>query len=314
MKKIIVSKEGAGLRLDVYLTTKVDYLSRSWIQKLIREEKVKLNDKPARSSQKLKAGDKVSGGFDLPPEISLEPDPAPGKNIEVVFENDDFLVIDKPAGLVVHPSSATPSGTLVNWLIWKYPEIKNVGESELRPGVVHRLDKDTSGLMVIAKNQNSFGWLKAAFQKREVRKRYYALVAGVLEKDEGIISYPIGRSSHDPTHQIAYLAKNKIPLSAKQAITEWRVVKRYAGFTFLELTPKTGRMHQLRVHLKAIGHPVAGDEKYGSRPLAPKNLGRMFLHSFGLSFENPRGEKFSFSAPLPADLEIVLKNLPYVVK
>lgn len=320
-KKFTVAKDEAGMRLDLFLTERLpaqaglEDFSRSWIQVLIERGNVRVGRRKPVKSYKLKVGENVFVTPEPPPEISLEPDRSLDDKIKIVFENKDFVVVNKPAGLVTHPSSSTPRGTLVNWLLWRYPTIRSIGEDRLRPGLVHRLDKNTSGLMVVARNQASFQWLKKAFQRRAVRKNYYALVHGALEQDKGIISYPIARSRRDPTRQVAYRSQKEAPPTAKPALTNWRVLKRYAGFTLLELTPKTGRMHQLRVHLKAIGHPVAGDDKYAPRKLRPpKNLTRMFLHAFSLEFENPRAEKFSFSAQLPAGLRRILKNLPSVLE
>jgi len=329
-QKFKISKEEAGLRLDVFLTGRQEDLSRSWIQKLIEKGNVRIGPAKPNQKYKLKEGETVTFTPELPPEISLDPDQSLDNKIGIVFENDNFLVINKPAGIVVHPSSTTPNGTIVNWLLWRYPKIKRVGDpsmrsgqANLRPGLVHRLDKETSGLMVVAKNQKTFRWLKQRFQNRQVTKKYLALVVGLVEEDTGIISYPVGRSKKDPTKQTVY--KTKAPLESpaspdeqasrgwRPAETHWRVEKRFPEFTYLELTPKTGRMHQIRVHLKSIGHPVAGDEKYADRDSGPKHLGRMFLHSSFLGFTTPQGEKFSFNAPLAAELKNALKNLPYVV-
>lgn len=317
--KFKVLKEEARMRLDLFLTMQFPEFSRSWIQKLIEKGNVLVGrSKATKSSYKLKVGETVGFTLELPPEISLEPDRALDAKIQIIFENDDFVVINKQAGVVVHPSSSTPKGTLVNWLVWKYPDILRIGDdpsagsgqANLRPGLVHRLDKETSGLMVIAKNQKIFRWLKNQFKDRKVNKKYLTLVVGEMKKDSGEISYPIGRSKSDPTRQVVFKGK-KIPASAREALTRWQVLKRFPGFTYLEVLPKTGRMHQIRVHLKTIGHPVAGDEKYGGRK--PKHLGRMFLHASFLSFTSLGGEKFSFTSPLIEDLEKALKNLPFMV-
>lgn len=309
-----VQKNDAGTRLDVFLAVRFPDFSRAWIQKLIEKGNVRVGRRKPEKSYKLKVGENIFFTPELPPEISLEPDPTLDSKVQIVFENDDFLVIAKPAGLVVHPSSSTPKGTLVNWLLWKYPDIKTVGEDKLRPGIVHRLDKETSGLMVIAKNQKTFTWLKRQFQDRKVTKRYLALVVGEVEDESGEINWPIGRSKQDPTKQVVYKSR-AAPESAREAVSYWRVIKRFPDYTYLEVVPTTGRMHQIRVHLKTIGHPVVGDLKYGdpSASSGPKHLGRMFLHASQLSFIGPTGERFSFSLPLPAELENALKNLPYML-
>ena len=312
--KFEVLKDEAGTRLDIFLTVLFPDFSRSWIQKLIEEGNVRVGNRKPDKDYKLKTGENVFFTPELPPEISLEPDRTLDAKIQIVFENNDFVVIAKPAGIVVHPSASTPSGTVVNWLLWKYPEIKIVGEDKLRPGIVHRLDRETSGLMVVAKNQKTFTWLKRQFQDRKVTKRYLVLAMGEVKEDSGEIKWPIGRSRQDPTKQVVYKSKGSVPESAREAVSYWRVIKRFPGFTYLEVVPTTGRMHQVRVHLKATGHPVAGDEKYGSvRRELPKHLGRMFLHASQLSFLGPTGERFSFTLPLPGELENALKNLPYMI-
>lgn len=320
-EKFKVLEEDAGTRLDVYLAYKLPEFSRSWIKKLIENGNAKVGGKKAKASQKIKTGNAVSFLAEMPPEISLEPDPTLDSKIDIVFENKNFLVIQKPSGIVVHPSSSTPKGTVVNWLLYKYPRIKSVGDMadspdkiNLRPGIVHRLDKETSGLMVIAKNQRNFEWFKEQFKDRSVTKKYLVLAAGLIEKDGGEIKYPIGRSRNDPTKQVAYKTKSNTPPYAKEAITYWQVIKRFPDYTYLEVAPKTGRMHQIRVHLKAIGHPVAGDKKYSDASTRqPKHLGRMFLHASYLGFKAANGEKFSFNSPLPQDLSNALKNLPFMV-
>lgn len=309
-----VTPEYAGERLDVFLHVKYFDFSRSWIQKLIKKGKATVNGKKAEPSTKLKESGVVNFELELPPEISLEPDGSLADKIKIIFENDDFLVINKPAGVSVHPSSTEPKGTVVNWLIYHYPPIKTVGDSlengNIRPGLVHRLDKDTSGVMVIAKNQKIFLWLKKQFQTRQVTKKYITLVNGQPPEDSGQVELNITRSKTDPTKNVVSSLKN----IGRYGLTYWKVIRRYPDHTLLEATAKTGRMHQIRVHLKSAGWPVAGDKKYGLTRLDPKHLGRMFLHAEYLSFKSPSGEKFSFNAPLPPELEECLRNIPFVVK
>lgn len=330
MRKFHIEKEYAGSRLDVFLHNQYLDFSRAWIQKLIKKGNAKVNPALARKSgasdkniaaYKLKAGDVVEFAPEFPPEISLEPDKSLGDKIEIIFEDEDFIVINKPPGISVHPSSSETKGTVVNWLIYHFPKIKSVGDSlengNVRPGIVHRLDKETSGVMAIAKNQKAFLLLKKQFHDHTVTKKYVALVDGTPKEDSGKIDSNIARSKTDPTKNVATKSKNE----GRYALTFWKVVKRYPDHTFLEITPKTGRMHQIRVHLKSIGLPVAGDKKYlpnSGRSCAknknPKHLGRMFLHAEYLSFKNANGEKMSFSAPLPSDLANCLRNLIYVIK
>ena len=313
-KEMRVGSEYNGWRLDVFLRAHYLDFSRSWLQKLIKKGNALTNSKKAKPDTRLKTGDVVLFKLALPPEISLEPDSSLGEKIKIIFENDDFLVIDKPTGLSAHPSSTEPKGTLVNWLLYHFPAIKSVGEmiesGNIRPGIVHRLDKDTSGVMVVAKNQKSFLWLKSQFQNHKVVKKYLALVNGMPEKENGTIDFNIARSRTDPTKNVAL----KIKTDGRYAITRWLVVKKFSSHTLLEITPETGRMHQIRVHLKAAGWPVSGDKKYGQPSKDPKHLGRMFLHAEYLSFTSPNGEKFSFNSPLPRELEDCLRNIPFVVR
>ena len=315
-----VSKEYAGFRLDVFLRAHFLDFSRAWIQKLIKKGNARINNKPASASKKLIATDIVSFDAELPPEISLEPDGSLDEKIKVIFENEDFLVIDKPSGISSHPSQSEKERTIVNWLLFHYPPIKSVGDflekENIRPGIVHRLDKDTSGAMVVAKNQKMFLHLKKQFQNHTVEKKYVALVNGSPKEDSGKIDLNIARSKSDPTKNTcptAGAAAVKSKTEGRYALTYWKVLKKYPDHSLLEVMPKTGRMHQIRVHLKAISLPVSGDKKYGIKGKDPKHLGRMFLHAEYLSFKNLYGEKMSFSAPVPDDLKLVLKNLPFVI-
>jgi len=309
-----------GMRLDVFVNSHIEEFSRAWVQKLIKKGSVEVNGKKRPSSFKVSKGAHVLVSVEFPQEISVEADPHVKPAPTILFEHADFVVLDKPAGLVVHPSPSTLSGTLVNWLLANYPEIKGVGEEEFRPGIVHRLDKETSGLMVVARNQDMFIWLKNEFKKRRVKKTYTALVMGEFSENNGTITFPIGRAKSDPTKQRAYKNPKSIPPGARDAITHWRVIKRYADTTLLEVTPTTGRTHQIRVHLRAIGYPVVGDTKYTLKgKKGPKHIGRLFLHASSLSFTGPHtstehGETFTFTSHLSKDLDSALKNLPFVVK
>ena len=261
MKEIKVSTDSAGLRLDVFLRKHYPDLSRSWIQKLIKKGRVQINGRTAGASKKLTTSQVIQFDLELPPEISLEPDGSLGDKIKIVFENEDFLVIDKTAGISVHPSASEHKRTIVNWLLYHHPPIKSVGDDKIRPGLVHRLDKETSGLMVVAKNQKMFACLKNQFKKHQVVKKYLALVNGGPATNSGRITSNIVRSRSDPTKNTI----SKIKTVGRTALTFWKVLKRYAGYTLLEVTPKTGRTHQIRVHLKSIGLPISGDKKYCSK-------------------------------------------------
>jgi len=217
-----------------------------------------------------------------------------------------MLVIDKPAGLVVHPINPEQDDTLVNGLIARYPEIKKVGDDALRPGIVHRLDKDTSGLMVVAKNNSAFECLKKQFQQRKVEKKYLALVMGKVKDKKGIITKAISLSKKDHRKRSALLDDK-----AKKAWTEYQVLKSFKDYTLLEVKPKTGRTHQIRVHLASIGHPIAGDKQYKfKRQPWPENLNRQFLHAAYLKFQLPDGKMMEFKSELPKDLEEVIGTVP----
>lgn len=215
------------------------------------------------------------------------------------------MILDKPAGLLVHPATRGENDTLVNGLIASYPEIKNVGDDPLRPGLVHRLDKDTSGLMVIAKNNRSFECLKKQFQERRIEKHYLALVYGRFKEKSGLIAKAITISKKDHRKRTALLDER-----AKKAETRYRVLKEYNDYTLLEVMPQTGRTHQIRVHLSSIGHPIAGDQQYQfKRQKAPAGLNRQFLHASYLKFQAPNGRVMEFKSELPEDLKKILNKI-----
>lgn len=225
----------------------------------------------------------------------------------VIFESDDFIVVNKPAGLAVHKGGSINGGTLVDWLIKKYPEIKKVGDDPaVRPGIVHRLDKETSGVMVVARAQKAFQELKKKFQTRQIEKTYMALVRGAVKQKRGVIDLPIGTLR---SHGVKRTVRQEHAKNIKTAATAFRVLERFPNATFVEVTPKTGRMHQIRVHFSAIGHPVFGDRLYGGKADVLPGLSRQFLHASSLSFSYPEGRRFQFSANLPDDLKAVLAVL-----
>ena len=243
-------------------------------------------------------------------QIKLEPDFNIPLNI--VYEDEDVIVINKQAGISVHPSINELSGTIANALIAKYPEIKNVGEDPVRPGIVHRLDKDTSGLLVVARNQKSFEFLKKEWQEGRVVKKYFALVWGCPKPESGKIESELVRSPKEFRKRIV-VKPGRNMLAGKSAITNYRVIKKYAYFSLVEVIPKTGRMHQIRVHMASIGHPIVGDKVYGKKRQMPEGLTRQFLHAYYLSFSLPAqaglfGRKLAFEADLPDDLKKVLTN------
>jgi len=301
-----VSSKDAGKRLDIFLSQTYKDISRSWLQKLIKTAHVQINGLVPNPRTTLKEGDQVTIELIDKPSISLEPEditPRP----TVVSENDDFIVVEKPAGIVVHPSAASPNGTLVNWLLLKYPEISGVGEDSTRPGIVHRLDKDTSGLMLVCRTQSSFNFFKEGFKERKISKSYTALVKGEMDNNEGSIMFPISRDPENPFKREALDVTYPLPQGAREAETYWAKIKSYSGLTLLEVIPKTGRTHQIRVHLAATGHPIVGDSLYRGPKL--DGFSRIFLHASKLEFEGPSGKKHSFVSPLPHELEEVLNKL-----
>lgn len=233
---------------------------------------------------------------------------------QIVYEDDNLLVLNKPAGLITHPKNISDTqDSVTDWLIEKHPELKSVGEPFVasgkevpRAGVVHRLDKDTSGLLLVAKNDKAFFYLKNLFQERKIKKHYLALVSGELKEPKGTISLPLGRIGLKRTTKIV----GKKLIDKKEAFTEYRTVKKFKGYTLLEVIPRTGRTHQIRVHLNSIGHPVAGDPVYGfKRSSNPKNLTRLFLHAYKLEFVTPDGNSLLVEAELPDDLQNVVNTL-----
>jgi 23S rRNA pseudouridine1911/1915/1917 synthase len=245
---------------------------------------------------------------------------------QIVFENEDYLIINKPAGLIVHGGPGIDGPVLTDWLRSKYPQIENVGDDPIRPGIVHRLDKEASGLMIITKTQKSFNYFKKQFQNRKVVKKYQALVHGKVSKDDDVINFPIKRSKDG--YKMAALPVSSETISDKQkpnnrdrgtvraqedskeAITKFNVLRRCINYTLLDVEIKTGRTHQIRVHFYAYGHPLLGDPLYHTKKYKVKNekvnLGRIFLVAYELSFKDPSGEKQNFKIKLPQDLQIFL--------
>ncbi len=310
--KIIITAEESGLRLDKFLVEKIKDCSRSFWQKAINDNLVLVNKKEVTPHYKIKEGDEIEILKRKVEKVIEEKkiDLSPDKNIkfDIVFENDNFLVINKPPGLTVHPSDGTPKGTLANGLLDKYPQLKDVGEDELRPGIVHRLDKDVSGLMVVAKNQKMFLHLKEQFKNREVKKEYLTLVYGVINKDYDEINLTIGRSK--TTGIMATGGENY-----KKAKTLFWVKKRFRNYTYLKVKILTGRTHQIRVHLRAVDHPVVGDKMYYLKKynnIKDFGLNRNFLHSYKLGFKNLEGEWVEFKEDLPDNLNNILKEIDIV--
>ncbi|MBI4322496.1 MAG: RluA family pseudouridine synthase [Chloroflexi bacterium] len=272
-------------------------LSRSHVQKLITSGRVLVDGKPAKPSTRLFAGARIRLEIPPPQPTELVPEAMP---IAVVYEDEDVIVVDKPAGLVVHPAPGHPAGTLVNALLARYPNLRI--SDTLRPGIVHRLDKDTSGLLVIARNDRAMARLTQQMKNRQVLKEYLALVHGMMRESEGVIDAPIGRHPKK-RKQMAVVEGGRL------AKTHFTVLARFSGYTVVRVRLETGRTHQIRVHFAWIGHPVAGDAVYGSRK-TDLPLARQFLHAQKLGFSLPSsGEYVEFASPLPPDLAVALDHL-----
>ena len=301
----IIFNETGKIRFDKWLAYKFPEKSREFFNNNIRAGNITLNNLKTKSSVKLKIGDAIEIKDKILEDQKIELIPNKKIKLKVVFENDDFLIIDKPAGLLVHPVTIKDTDTLANVIINKYPEIVGVGEDPLRPGIVHRLDKDTSGLIIIAKNQKTFESFKDKFQKREVHKTYFALVYGKLKNKEGEIDAPIARSKNKFNRRKISLDKD----TGKEAITRYEVEKEYKEVTLLKASPQTGRTHQIRVHLASMSNYVIGDNEYGSNKINNKyNIKRQFLHAFEISFTYKK-QKYHFESKLPLDLRKVLKEI-----
>ena len=289
--------ETADVRMDRYLDSVCPDLSRSRLQQLITQGNVTLDNKATtKAATKLKVGQLIVVTVPEPVESLLKPQNIP---LDVVYQDSDVIVVDKPAGLTVHPGPGHPDGTLVNALLALCPDLQGIGGT-VRPGIVHRLDKDTSGLMMVAKNEVAHRKLSDAMKAGECKKVYIALVHGNVSLDEAAIDAPIGR---DPANR----KRMAIVSTGREATTRYRVTQRLPGYTLLEATLVTGRTHQIRVHFASIGHPPVGDDVYGRTKTA---IARQFLHAHKLGFKLPSsGEYKEFESPLPQDLDSFLKKI-----
>lgn len=326
--QLTVPGEDAGKRLDAFLAERIDGWSRARLQKLVENEDVLVNSRPTRSSYKMREGDVVDIELTEGNTARFEPENIP---LDIVFEDDDLAVINKPAGMVVHPGAGISSGTLANAIAWHFKSeppafaegqsvgtdsgklpAADAGGSE-RVGIVHRLDKDTSGLIVVAKNIETQEALCAVFRDRNVQKSYIALVHGSPRENSGTIDRPITR---DRWHR----TKMTVAANGRQALTIWKIRERYEKFALLDVEIKTGRTHQIRVHLASINHPVVGDATYNEGrdnsiannevKKAVEHLGRFFLHSARLAFDHPKtGERLFFTSELPQELAQLLETL-----
>lgn len=321
----LIEEKDRNTRLDVYLAGRMPDLSRSQIQRLIGRSYVTVNGAAAKAGHKVQPGERVHVTVPPPEPSDIVPEPIP---LQVVYEDDQIIVINKPKGMVVHPAPGSRTGTLVNAVVAYTDDLSGIGGVE-RPGIVHRLDKDTSGLLVVAKTDAAHASLQTQIQARTAQRRYLALVWGETKFEEAVVDAPIGR--HPTDRQKQAVIKDTSRYTARKAVTHLRAIERFNGFTLLEARLDTGRTHQIRVHCAFIGHPVVGDPVYGSTKRAPTsapyqgavragsktdqrelarlidNLHGQALHAFSLEFDHPTtGKRLSFEVPPPPDIADLL--------
>lgn len=304
---LLVDESDESTRLDAYLASRIDGWSRARLQRLIEGGDVLVNSKQTKASYKVSAKDEIEVELTPPPSANFTPEDIP---VDIVYEDNQLIVVNKPAGLVVHPAAGVYSGTLANALAHHFQQLSNPGS--IRPGIVHRLDKDTSGLLVAAKTESAHEDLADQFRAREVFKSYVALVYGVVAAESGRIEQPIARDPRNRT-RMAVVA------GGRGALSLYKVRRRYDGFTLVDVELKTGRTHQIRVHLSWMKHPVVADELYSGgrennldvrRRALIRKLNRQFLHAEQLGFRHPAtGEEMRFTAPMPEALQHVLDKL-----
>ena len=299
MEEIEVKKEEEGKRLDSYIAGKKDEITRTTAQRLIEEENILVNNKKQKVSYKVLEGDLIQIIPEEIKEIEIKPQEIP---IEIIYEDNDIIVVNKPKGMVVHPANGNPDGTLVNAIMAICKDSLSGIGGELRPGIVHRLDKDTSGLLIIAKNDKAHVNMSEQIKNHQVKKTYIALVRGIVKENEATINMPIGRSTSDRKK----MAVNK---NGKEAITHIKVLKRYDKYTLLEVNIETGRTHQIRVHLSHIGYPIIGDYTYSNGKNEFGVVGQC-LHARKLEFKHPiTNKEITLEAPLPEYFEKIINEL-----
>ena len=297
-RELTAATEHAGVRLDAFLSAD-GALTRSQAARLIAEGRVRVNGKPAAKSARLSGGETVTVDVPQLRETALPPQDIP---LDVVYEDDDVIVVNKPTGLVVHPAPGHPDGTLVNALLHHCGDSLSGIGGEKRPGIVHRIDRDTSGLIIAAKNDAAHLALSAQLKDHSLSRTYECLVTGNMKQDSGTVDAPIGRSSADRK-------KMAVVPTGRRAVTHWEVVARYPGVTHLRCRLETGRTHQIRVHMAHIGHPILGDTVYGAKKPVPGLTGQC-LHATGLRFVHPRtGEPVELHCPLPPEFTAMRQKL-----
>lgn len=295
---ITVDEKDEGIRIDKYLTQVFEDKSRSFIQGLIEKENIKVNGKIPKSNYKLRKSDEIEIIIPEPEILKVEPENIP---IDIVYEDEDVIVVNKPQGMVVHPAPGNYNGTLVNALLYHCKDLSSIN-GVIRPGIVHRIDKDTSGILVIAKNDEAHNKLSEQLKDHSMKREYYALIEGRLKNDSGTIDKPLGRNKKDRL-------KIGIVEDGKRAVTHYEVLERYNGYTLIKCVLDTGRTHQIRVHMSSIGFPLVGDPLYGFKRQKFKVEGQV-LHAKTLGFIHPRSGKYmEFTSELPQYFEDLLNKL-----
>ena len=288
-----------GERIDKFISDSAEEISRSYAAKLCTDGLVTANGKVLGKNYKIKGGEEISADIPEPEELSLVPENIP---LDIVYEDDDVIVINKPQGMVVHPAAGNESGTLVNALLYHCGESLSAINGVIRPGIVHRIDKDTSGLLVAAKNNETHLKLSEQLKERKALRKYNALVNGNIKEDFGTVNKPIGRSPSDRK-------KMAVVPGGREAVTHYSVLERFGRYTLIECVLETGRTHQIRVHMASLGHSIVGDKVYGIKK-ERFNLNGQLLHARTIGFVHPKtGEMMEFSAPLPDYFEAVLEKL-----
>ena len=298
MDKIIITKEYVGMRIDKALVELIPDKTRSYILKMIEEEKILLNDKAFKPSTKAQLNDEITLLDIEPKKLELEGEDL---SLDIVYEDSDVVVVNKPKGMVVHPGAGNQEGTLVNGLLYEIDDLSEIN-GVVRPGIVHRIDKDTTGLLMIAKNDKASLSLTEQLKAHSCKRKYHALVYGVISENKGKINVPIGRSKDDRK-------KMAVVKDGKYAVTNFTVLKRFKDFTYIECQLETGRTHQIRVHLEYIGHPLVGDQLYGRKRKIIGDQGQ-FLHAKSIGFVHPStNEWVEFDSELPEYFTEFMKNL-----
>lgn len=300
LQRLTVSPEEAGVRIDKYLAEQLPDITRSYLQKLLKDGSVQMNGKPVKTSTKTAAGAVIELTIPEPEEPEILPEDIP---LDILYEDSDVILINKPKDMVVHPAAGHYTGTLVNALMYHCKGDLSGINGVLRPGIVHRIDKDTTGVLIVCKNDKAHNALAEQLKEHSITRKYRAIVCGNLKEDEGTVDAPLGRHPQDRKKMAI------VRTCGKRAVTHYRVLERFGNYTYIECQLETGRTHQIRVHMASLGHPLLGDEVYG-RVKSPFKLEGQTLHAMVLGFIHPTtGEYMEFEAPLPEYFEKLLEKL-----